>query len=89
MASSKLLGSLPRLAGVIAIGYLAGSLQSVSSWKATADAVLEWLANPVQLSTGVLLGLALAVGVYILHTLLPNRRKVFVLDFAVHNPHPR
>lgn len=88
MASSKLLG-LPRLGVVIAIGYLAGSLQSVSSWKATADAFMDWAQHPVELSSGAVLCIALAVAIYILQTLLPSRRKVFVLDFAVHNPHPR
>jgi hypothetical protein len=50
---------------------------------------MDWAQHPVELSSGAVLCIALAVALYILQTLLPSRRKVFVLDFAVHNPHPR
>jgi hypothetical protein len=51
--------------------------------------VLEFLRSPMEISTGALVVGLLAVGLYVFQSLLPNKRKVFVLDFAVHNPHPR
>lgn len=80
--------SLPRLAVVIMVGYIAGSLQTYD-WTASAVTVLEYLRSPLEISKGALLCVLLGMGLYILQTLLPSKRKVFVLDFAVHNPHPR
>jgi hypothetical protein len=71
------------------IGYIAGSVQSMSSWRAGLTTALQFLRSPMEISTGALVLGLLAVGLYVLQSLLPNKRKVFVLDFAVHNPHPR
>jgi hypothetical protein len=88
-SSSKLVASLPQLAVVLIAGSIAVAFQSVSSWSTSAGALLELLGQPVSISKGHCLALALAAGMYILYTLRSNKQKVFVLDFAVHNPHPR
>lgn len=89
MASKGFVAGLPRLLLVIMIGYIAGSVQSMSSWGAGLTTVLEFLRSPMEISIGVLVLGLLAMGLYILQSLRPSKRKVFVLDFAVHNPHPR
>jgi hypothetical protein len=90
MASSRsLVGGLPRLALVVLAGYVAGSVQSAPSWTASADRVLDWLRQPMQITQGALLLGILVVGAYILQSLRPKKQRVMVLDFAVHNPHPR
>lgn len=90
MASSRsLVGGLPRLALVVLAGYIAGSVQSVSSWTASADKMLDWLRQPLQISQGALLLAFFVLGAYILQSMRPKKQRAMVLDFAVHNPHPR
>jgi len=74
---------------VVIAAYLVGSVQSVSSWRASASTAMDFLQSSQEVNTGMLVALVLAMALYILQTLRPNKRKVFVLDFAVHNPHPR
>lgn len=50
---------------------------------------MDFLQSSQEVNTGMLVALVLAMALYILQTLRPSKRKVFVLDFAVHNPHPR
>lgn len=75
---------------IIASGVsLLQSASAAVSSAAAGQSVTEWVQGSCELNVGMLLLLALAVGAYVIQTLLPSKRKVFVLDFAVHTPHPR
>lgn len=89
--SSPALGAY---APVIAVaGCLLATLRSAAD-SAGADgglaATIAALASgSVEVSGALLLALALAVVLVAAQSMMPQRRKVFVLDFAVHTPHPR
>lgn len=74
--SSRKLG-LSRLAAVVIIGYAISliveqqSLPAVMAWGAS---VADFMTGRQEVPTGVLLALAAAVGLYVLHTMRPSKR---------------
>lgn len=90
-ATSDLLASLSQLSRLTPAVMIAAVAMGACSQASKADAatLIGWLSSTYELNVGVLLALALAVGLYLLKTMVPKKPKVYVLDFAVHRPHDR
>lgn len=82
-ASSRVMPAMAIAVAAVAM------LQPALSGSAGCEESIAALQGSVQVNAGFLLALVLATLLYVAHTLLPSRRKVYVLDFAVHSPHPR
>lgn len=56
----------------------------------SAVSFMEWLQSSIQISSAILLAIGMAAAVWLVKQYMDNqKRKVFVLDFAVHKPHDR
>jgi hypothetical protein len=72
----------------LAAGLALLQAASASSGGGLAGAI-AMLQQSVRINVAALLALALALVVYVAHTIAPSRLRVYVLDFAVHTPHAR